>query len=139
MNQQEKTIVVAWLLVIATASVACGTNDTATLTELQRLTSGNLDVVLLSSREAIRHGKDTFFIEFRSTPGNLVDVGMVRGNATMPMPGMPMFGSLEVKRTDVTGRYEAQSDFGMAGTWRMTIQWDGSAGQGSVTFSGTVQ
>ena len=123
------------------ATVSCGrTNDAAKLTELQRLKSGMMDVVLLSPRGGLHHGKDTFIIEFRSTSdGGLVDVGDVRGSATMPMPGMPMLGTIQVKRGEVAGRYAADGQFDMAGTWRMTIQWQGSAGQASVTFSGTVQ
>lgn len=83
---------------------------------------------------------DTFVIEFRSISGGaLVDAGSVQGSATMPMAGAPMLGSVEVKRTDVAGRYDAIADFSMAGTWRMTIQWNGPAGQGHVSFSGNVQ
>ena len=57
----------------------------------------------------------------------------------MPMAGSPMFASIDVKRTDVAGRYEADGDFSMAGTWRITLQWEGPAGQGSVSFPGSVQ
>ena len=129
------------MLLVATAAIGCGhANDAVKLTELQRVRSGTLDVVLLSPRDGLRHGKDTFIIEFRPTSGgNLIDVGNVKGSAGMPMPGMPMFGSIDVKRTDLAGRYEASGDFEMAGTWRMTIRWEGPAGQGSVTFPGTVQ
>ena len=96
--------------------------------------------MLLSPRDWLRHGKDTFIIEFRATSGGtLIDVGNVRGNANMPMPGAPMFASVDVKRTDVSGRYAADGDFSMSGTWRITLQWDGPAGQGSVTFPETVQ
>jgi len=99
-----------------------------------------LDVVLLSPHGALHHGRDTFVIEFRSTgDGRLADVGNVRGSATMPMPGMPMFGSIDVKRTDVAGRYTADGQFEMAGTWRMTVEWRGPAGEASVTFAGTVE
>ncbi len=98
-----------------------------------------VDVVLLSPRDAIRHGKDAFVIEFRAaSEGTLVDVGTVKGNATMPMAGMPMLGRIDVTRTNVAGRYEASSDLSMAGTWRMAIEWNGPMAQGSVTFSGTV-
>ena len=129
------------MLVVAFTAAGCGRQDAAAkLTELQRLRSGTLDIVLLSRRDALRHGKDAFIIEFRSTPGgNVVDVGDVRASANMPMPGMPGFGDIDVKRTDVAGRYEANSDFEMEGTWRMTIQWKGPAGQGSVTFPASVQ
>ena len=99
-----------------------------------------MDVVLLSPRDELHHGKDTFIIEFRSTSGgSLIDVGNVRASANMPMPGTPMLGAIDVKRTDVAGRYAANGEFEMAGTWRMTIRWEGPAGQGSVAFAGTVQ
>jgi YtkA-like protein len=129
----------AGILWIALASMACGRSGTQ-LTELERAKSGMLDIVLLSTHDALRHGNDAFVMEFRSTAdGKLVDVGVVRANATMPMSGMPMFGSIDVKRTDVAGRYTANGQFEMAGTWRMTVQWQGAAGHGSVTFSGTVR
>jgi len=116
---------------------ACGG---AKLTELQRVNSGPLDVVLLSSHDGIKHGQDSFIIEFRSADGALVHVGDVRASATMPMPGSPMFGSIEVKRTSVAGRYTADAKFDMAGTWRTTIQWSAPSSPGSsVTFSGNVQ
>ena len=128
------------LLVFATAVAYACANGTAKLTELQRVRSGTLDVVVLSPREALVHGKDAFVIEFRSAAGGgLVDVGNVRGSAGMPMPGMPMFGSLDVQRTDIPGRYNANGDFSMAGTWRLTVEWEGPAGRGSVTFPGTVR
>ena len=133
----------AWriMLLVGAAAAACGRLDNAARsTELQRVRSGSLDVVLLSPRGGLRHGTDAFMIEFRSAAnGTLVDAGNVRGSATMPMPGMPMLGSMDVKRTEVPGRYVANGEFEMAGTWRITIQWEGPAGQGSVTFPGSVQ
>lgn len=122
--------------VIAVAAIGC---SRANVTELQRAKSGTVDVVLLSPRDGLRHGKDTFIIEFRSASGNLVDAGTVRGSASMSMSGTPMLGSIDVARTEVAGRYAATGEFSMAGTWRMTVQWDGPAGHGSVTFPGSVQ
>ena len=140
MNRRCRSVTCGVVLAVVVAA-ACGrAKDTAKLTELQRLRSGMLDVVLLSPHDGLRHGKDTFVIEFRSVSGgNLIDVGNVRGSANMPMPGMPMFGSIDVLRTEAVGRYAASSDVEMAGTWRMTIQWDGPAGQGSVSFPAVVQ
>lgn len=132
----------SWLLVgLSVFALGCrggiGTNN---LTEVQRARSGMVDVVLLSQSGALRHGKDTFVIEFRSTSGDrLVDVGTVKGTATMSMAGSPMLGSIDVKKTGTAGRYEATSDLSMAGTWRTTIEWSGPAGEGSVTLSGSVQ
>ena len=127
------------LLTMCFASAACG-GDPAKMTELRRVKSGEMDVVLLSPHDALRHGKDAFTIEFRATSdGHLIDVGTVRASANMPMPGMPMFGSIDVQRTAVPGRYAANGEFSMAGTWRLSVEWDGPAGRGSVSVSGTVQ
>jgi YtkA-like len=127
------------VIALTACAAACAGPGADKLTELQRVKSGQLDVVLLSSHDAIKHGKDSFVIEFRSADGALVDVGEVKASATMPMPGSPMFGSVDVKRTSVAGRYAADATFDMAGTWRTTIQWMGSPGSNSVTFSGNVQ
>jgi hypothetical protein len=126
------------LVVLACAGAGCG-GGTGKLTELQRVRSGALDVVVLSTHEALQHPKDDFIVEFRSAGGTLVDVGDVRATATMPMAGVPMMGGITIRRTDVPGRYRALGEFSMAGTWRMGIEFDGPAGKGSVTFAGAVQ
>jgi hypothetical protein len=132
--------VVAVVAVALLGSIVAGcSREGPKLTELQRIKSGVLDVVLLSPRDALRHGKDDFVIEFRAADGKLVDVGDVRSTASMPMSGMPMFGSVNTQRTDTPGRYRAESDLSMAGTWRLGTEWNGPAGKGAVTFSGTVQ
>ena len=134
---QERVAVAMNGLLLAAALAGCG-GGSGKLTELQRVRSGTIDVVLLSPRDALRHGKDDFVIEFKSVDGSQVDVGEVRAGASMTMPGMPMFGRIAVHRTDVPGRYHAEGDFGMAGTWRLNVEWDGPKGKGSVAFSGSV-
>ena len=136
MNRRSGGKVCTLILLILAAAVDCGRVN---LTEVQKVKSGMLDVVLLSPRDGLRHGSDSFVIEFRSASGELTDVGTVRASASMAMSGTPMMGTINVARTDVAGRYAATSEFSMAGTWRMTIQWDGPAGPGSVTFPGSVQ
>ena len=132
-----------WVLlpVMVSGAWGCGRGTgTAALKPIQSVKTATLEVVLLSDHDAIRHGKDAFVIEFKSVSnGSLVDVGGVRARATMLMPGMPMFAGIDVQRTDVPGRYAASSEFSMAGTWRLTVGWDGAIGTGSVAFSGTVQ
>jgi hypothetical protein len=100
--------------------------------------AGDLRIVLLSQRGALKLGRNAYTIEFRSRDGTLVDVGTLRATANMPMPGMVMPGGLEVRRTAV-GRYEATAEFGMPGAWQMALEWDGPAGRGSVNFEGAVQ
>jgi hypothetical protein len=123
-------------LAASAAVVACGG---AGLKEMQRVKGGDLDIVLLSDDGSLNRGKDDFVIEFRKPDGALVDAGTVTAAANMPMPGMTMPGSVQVERGDVPGRYRATGDFGMAGAWQMKVDWNGPAGQGSVSFDGTVQ
>ena len=135
-NRKTTPALIVVIIGAIAAAMGCGR---ASLTELKRTKSGMLDVVLLSPRDALRHGSDTFVIEFRSASGDLVDAGTVRASASMSMSGTPMMGTINVARTEVAGRYAATSELSMAGTWRMTIQWDGPPGPGSVTFPGSVQ
>ena len=118
MIRQPGATVCGLTIVLALSVTACS-GGTAKLTELQKVRSGMLDVVLLTPREALRHGKDDFVIEFRAADGKLVDVGDVRASASMSMSGVPMLGSIAVQRTDVPGRYRADGEFSMAGTWRV--------------------
>jgi hypothetical protein len=107
---------------------------------IQTLRSGDLEIVLRSQAGALRQGRNVFSIEFRRpASGTLVDVGTVRASGNMAMPGMVMSGGLQVTPTNVPGRYAATAEFGMAGAWHMAIEWNGPAGQGSVTFQGSVQ
>ena len=130
----------AMLLVFLASQAGCNrTADTTGDPELQRVTSGDIDVVLLSSH-SLRQGRDQFTIEFRSKEGGqLVDVGEVKMTANMPMPGMPMFGNIQVQKTNVPGRYTASSEITMAGSWRLKIEWNGPKGMGSADLSGSVQ
>jgi hypothetical protein len=126
-------------MVMAAAVAGCGGGASAPLTQLESVKAGGLQVVLLADHESLRHGKDTFVFEFRSESGALVDVGAVKASANMPMPGMPMFATIDVQRTSVPGRYNATGEFSMAGRWRLAVEWDGPAGHGTVSFSGSVQ
>ena len=107
----------------------------------RRVRSGSVDAALLSPNHVLRQGKNTFFVEFRSTAyGQLVDVGDVRASATMPMAGMPpMSGAVDVRPTDTKGRYSVTSQLSMAGDWRIGIEWNGRAGRGSAALSASAQ
>jgi len=106
---------------------------------VQRLNAGNLQITLLSSTGMLHQGRNAFAIEFRSADGQLVDAGTVHASGNMAMPGMVLSSGLQIQRTTTVGRYEATAEFGMAGAWHMTIDWDGPAGKGSVSFEGAVQ
>ncbi len=119
-----------------------GTASTARIagTVVQTVHAGDLDIALLSPSGTLHPGRNSFTVEFRrSGTTTLVDVGHVRASANMPMPGMVMSSGLLLIPTGVPGRYAATAEFGMAGAWHMTVDWNGPTGQGSVNFQGGVQ
>jgi Cu(I)/Ag(I) efflux system membrane protein CusA/SilA len=107
--------------------------------QVQQVRSGDFTILLLAPTGTVSQGRNTYTIEFRRADGSLVDVGTVRTSANMTMPGMAMSGGAEVSRTAVPGRYQATAEFGMAGAWKMAIEWDGPLGRGSIDFEGTVR
>lgn len=131
-------LVTGLVLLLAVLALGCGGEADADMVELERLKSEDMDVVVLAPQDGLKNGSSEFLIEFRSN-GTLTDVGDVRASSTMPMPGMPMFGSIDVQRTDVAGRYQVRSEFSMAGTWQIAIEWNRPEGLRSVSFSSSVQ
>ena len=100
--------------------------------------AGDLEIALLSPSGSLHTGRNTFTFEFRRGR-TLVDVGNVRATGNMAMPGMVMSSGMEVTPSNVAGRYGGTAEFGMAGAWRMSIEWDGPMGKGSTSFEGAVQ
>jgi hypothetical protein len=141
------TLIAAGALVAALAGVWLGwgrsqpnTFDAPIGVPIQTLRSGDLEVSVTAPDGAIRQGRSSYVIEFRSaSTKKLVDVGTVRASAAMPMPGMVMSGGVRVSPAGTVGRYIATGEFGMAGAWQMTIEWNGPAGRGLVSFEGEVQ
>lgn len=126
----------AWWL---TRGANAGSRSPSSGAVIQTVKSETVEIVLLSPTGTLQSGRNAFTIEFRSASGALLDVGMVRATANMPMPGMVMPGNLQVSPTGVPGRYAATAELGMAGAWQMSVEWNGPAGSGSVNFQGVVQ
>jgi len=126
------------LVFLSLFTEGCGTRDD--LKEIQRTKARNADVVLLSP-DGLVHQKTDLTVEFRQpSDGELIDVKHVRANATMPMPGMaPMFGTVDLRPSGTAGRFFLQGALEMAGSWRVTFNWEGPAGSDQVTLNTTVR
>ena len=129
------------LVAIVMLVSACGSRaPQGSMKEIQRTKAGDLEVVLLGQSDALPQGKGFAILEFHDASGSLVDVGAVKVNATMPMAGMaPMIAGSEVKPTPAPGRYEIATDFSMAGSWQLAVEWDGPKGHGTARMPGTVR
>ena len=114
--------------------------DATTGTVLDTVRSDDVVITLSKADGALRQGANNFRIEFRSAGTNeLVNVGTVTLGATMTMPGMVMTSPITITPTGQPGVYDATGDYSMAGSWQMTLEWNGPAGRGSATFEGDVQ
>ena len=132
---------IALLAVVLLPVMSCRGADTAhsDMIELHRVRANDLDVVLLSDDGTLNRDKDVVTIEFRRGD-QLVDVGTVKGAATMPMAGMPsMMGSVFLERTNQPGRYMAETDLSMAGGWTLNLEWDGPVGKGKASLPTTAE
>ena len=115
-----------------------GTTD-STANIIQTVTSGDLRIALVSATGSLRQGRNEFQVEFRDAEDRLVDAGIVKVTAAMPMPGMVMSGGVQVQPSGTAGRYNATGEFGMAGAWQFSIEWNGNGRQGSAAFEGAVR
>jgi AcrB/AcrD/AcrF family protein/YtkA-like protein len=109
-------------------------------TVLERVQSGDLVITLSNPAGELRLGSNRFRLEFRSARTNeLVDVGTVQLAGSMPMGTMTMSAAMTVTPTGTPGVYDGDASFGMAGSWPITIEWDGPAGRGTAAFEGDVR
>ncbi len=74
-------------------------------------------------------------IEFRDRNGQLVDVGNVKLELNMNMPGMQMNEGATIQPTGTPGRYRARVKVGMAGDWTARLFYEGPRGSGQITFN----
>src|SRR5262249_23746119 len=105
---------------------------------VRRVESGEGGSALLSPTGALHTGGDGFTFEFQRG-GKLIGVGTVGATGDSRMPGMVMPSGMEVRPTGIIGRYDGSAEFGMAGAWQMSVEWDGPAARGSASFEGPVQ
>src|SRR5947209_2509836 len=87
----------------------------------------------------LRRGNNEFLIEFRNAQDQLVDVGNVKFDMDMNMPGMQMHSGGTIERTNTAGRYRAKIKIDMAGDWNAKISFDGPHGKGQSSFSVTAK
>ncbi len=109
-------------------------------TVLETVQTGDLAITLSNVEGVLRQGSNRFRIEFRSVRTNEpVDVGTVQLGAAMTMPGMVMTSPITIAPAGQPGVYDATGEYSMAGSWQMTLEWNGPAGRGSAVFDGDVQ
>ena len=95
---------------------------------------------LIHPNGQLQNAMNEILIEFRdATSGELVDVGTVKFDLDMNMPGMAMHSGSTIQPTGPPGLYRANVKPDMAGDWMVTLRYEGPRGNGSVSFSVNVK
>jgi len=95
-------------------------------------TVNNLTVKLYGQ---VRNGPSEVLIEFRDANDQLVDVGDVKMDANMNMPGMQMHEGATIQRSGTPGQYRAKIKPDMAGDWMAKLSFQGPRGSGQTSFN----
>ncbi len=99
-----------------------------------------LTVSFIHPQGGIRFGQNDFLIEFRdAASGELVEVGTVKFDLDMNMPGMVMHGSATVRPAGTPGHYGASLKAEMGGDWTATLTYEGPRGSGQTSFKVNVK
>jgi hypothetical protein len=83
----------------------------------------------------LRQGQSDLLLEFRNAAGEPVDVGTVRFDMTMNMPGMQMRDSGKIQAAGQPGQYRVRANPSMAGDWTANLSYDGPRGHGETVIS----
>jgi hypothetical protein len=133
----------AGLCLLLSVLAACGGARTAAdpaLMEVQRIRSGEIDVVVLAPTDALKQTRNYCTVEFRSAADqHLLDVGTVKVHTSMTMEGAPMEGFVTEPVRIATGRYTIEMVLAKTGDWTIAVDWAGAAGTGSVSFPAAVK
>ena len=139
----RRTLIAGLVILVAIAAVAWWVRDRQAgpnidgVVVVETVRTADVVATLSNADGALRRGSNRFRIEFRSAGTNeLLDVGTVSLSGTMTMPGMVMTSPTTIIPTGQPGVYDVTGEYGMAGSWHMTLEWNGPAGRGSAWSSG---
>ena len=123
-------------VVVVLAAWLAGPAVAADLKPIKTQKAKDVNVRVLSESGQWKPGRNSFVLEFSSAKDDKpVDVGKVRLNTSMSMPGMaPMLAGATLE-PDGAGRYRGTIIFPDNGDRQVTVAWDGPAGKGSTRFT----
>jgi Cu(I)/Ag(I) efflux system membrane protein CusA/SilA len=97
--------------------------------------ASGMTVTLYHPQGHLRLAENDVLIEFRdASSGGLVDVGAVKFDLDMNMPGMAMHSGSTVTPGDAPGRYRAKITPEMGGEWVAQLHYEGPRGSGALNF-----
>jgi copper/silver efflux system protein len=92
-------------------------------------TVGDLTVSLYGD---LHNGQNEVLVRFTDSSGQPKNVGEVKTDLSMNMPGMVMNSGGDVTKTSTPGVYRAKLQPQMGGDWVVKLSWQGPTGEGQV-------
>lgn len=104
-------------------------------------TVAGVTVALSNSEGVLRHGSNNFWVTFKDSSGNPVDVGAVSIDFYLPATttSRAINNPANVAKTDTIGTYQAKTKIDVAGPWNFNVAFEGPAGTGKGSFPIPVQ
>jgi hypothetical protein len=99
-------------------------------------TVGELTISLYGD---LHNGKSEVLVKFADANGQAKDVGEVKTDLSMNMPGMVMNSGGDVSKTSTPGVYRMKLQPRMGGDWVVKLSWQGPAGEGQVEIPVSVK
>lgn len=99
--------------------------------------AGDMTVTLASSTGELKNGENELMLAFTDASGKTVDVGAASLKFHMVAMGSmaEMTDGATLVTTDTPGKYRAQVNLEVAGTWEATVAYQGPHGTGQATMS----
>lgn len=141
MKKKKINIGFGGLILTALLLSGCNSASAPATKEIASHNAGDVVISLANGKGELAQGQNSFVIAFRSaSKKEPIDPGKVTVESSMAMPGMaPMTAPIEIESTEKTGQYAVKGEFGMSGSWRFEVRWDGPSGQGSTSFNSNVR
>ena len=124
---------VAFLFIVACRGRSSTGNDKV----IKFAKSGEMTITLLNTSGELKRGENDLTISFADASGKPVDVGAASLNFHMAAMGSmaEMNDKATLTTTDTPGKYRAQVNIGMAGTFEAQVKYQGQHGTGQVNMS----
>ena len=128
-----------WLILAVVASgIVAGCNPaTGEEKTIKSAKSADITVTLSSAGGELKRGDNDLFISFTDAAGNPIDVGAASLNFHMASMGAmaEMNDRATLTTTNTPGKYRAQVNVEMAGTWEAQVKYQGAHGTGQVSLA----
>lgn len=123
---------------IALAAVACskpGSADGGKV--IKSAKSSDMTITLSNSTGELKSGDNELMVTFTDAEGKPVDVGAASLNIHMAAMGAmaEMNNKATLTTTETPGKYRAQVNIEMAGTWEAQVKYQGAHGTGQTSMA----